>query len=135
MEFLLDINTVRILAALVMLVIASTLDLWKREIHDSLWIAFSAAAIVFLFFEPNMPQSLLTIGFSMMIAPLAIVIWRIGFLGGADAFCLIVLAGVAPMLTLSNNITTPFTTLTNAAILSIIPLLTNMVRNLIHIST
>ena len=133
MEFLLDIHSVRILTALVMLAIASVLDLWKREIHDSLWIAFGAAAGVFLFFEPNIPLTLSTIGFSMIIVPLVIVIWRIGFFGGADAFCLIVLAGVAPMMTLFDNVITPFTTLTNAAIFSIIPLLTNAVRNLFHV--
>ena len=133
MEFLLDIHSVRILTALVMLVIASVLDLWKREIHDSLWIAFGVAAVAFLFFEPNIPLTLSLIGFSMVIAPLAIVIWRIGFFGGADAFCLIVLAGIAPMMTLSNNTITPFTTLTNAAILSITPLLTNAVRNLFNV--
>ncbi|MGI0011085.1 MAG: prepilin peptidase [Nitrosopumilaceae archaeon] len=134
MEFLLDINGIRILTALGMLTIASVIDLWKREIHDSLWIAFGVVAVVLLFFEPNIPLILSTIGFSMIIVPLAIVIWRIGFFGGADAFCLIVLAGLVPMTTLASNVITPFTTLTNAAILSITPLFTNAVRNLIDLS-
>lgn len=133
MEFLLDIHGIRILTAVGMLLIASAIDLWKREIHDSLWIAFGVTAVVFLFVEPNISSAVLTIGISMMIVPLAIAIWRIGFFGGADAFCLIVLAGLVPMVTLSSNTVTPFTTLTNAAILSIIPLFTNASRNLINI--
>lgn len=133
MEFLLDIHGLRILTALGMLTIASAIDLWKREIHDSLWIIVGAVAIVFLFFEPDIPTAVLTIAISMIIAPLAIVVWRIGFFGGADAFCLIVLAGLVPMMTLSDNAVTPFTTLTNAAILSIIPLLSNAIRNLIDV--
>ncbi len=134
MESLLDIHGLRILAALVMLAIASVIDLWKREIHDVLWIAFGTVSVIFLFFEPNISLAVSTLGISMIVVPLAIVIWRIGFFGGADAFCLIVLAGLAPMSTLSNNVVTPFSTLTNAAILSIILLFTNIIRNLIYIS-
>lgn len=133
MEFLLDIHGFRILTALGMLIIASTIDLWKREIHDFLWIPFGAIAIVFLFFEPDIFTTTLIIAISMIVAPLAIVVWRIGFFGGADAFCLIVLAGLAPMMTLTDNTVTPFTTLTNAAILSIITLFSNAIRNLIDI--
>jgi preflagellin peptidase FlaK len=133
MELLLDIHGIRILTALVMLAIASVLDLWKREIHDSLWIAFGAISVVYLFMEPDISLTLTTLGISMIIAPLVIVIWRIGFFGGADAFCLIVLSGLAPMITMSSDIVTPFTTLTNAAILSIIPLFANVIRNSICI--
>jgi len=56
-------------------------------------------------------------------------VWRLGLFGGADAFALIALAVIAPMATISENSITPFTTLSNAAILFVIPFLINVVRN------
>ena len=134
LEFLLDVYNIRILLALIMLTIASLTDVWKREINDILWIAFGAVAVVLIFFEPNLINTLKAIGVSLIIAPLALVIWRIGIFGGADALGLIVLAALAPHVSLSGNFITPFTTLTNAAILSAIPILINMIRNLIAMS-
>jgi preflagellin peptidase FlaK len=57
--------------------------------------------------------------------------WRIGLFGGADAFALIALAVIAPMATINENIITPFTTLSNAAILFLVPFLINVIRNII----
>ena len=54
-----------------------------------------------------------------------------GLFGGADAFALIALAVIAPMVTFSENAVTPFTTFSNAAILFVIPLLINVMRNVI----
>jgi preflagellin peptidase FlaK len=78
--------------------------------------------------------SLKGIGISLIIAPIALVIWRMGVFGGADAFGLIVLAALAPHATLSQSVITPFTTLTNAAIISTVPIFLNLIRNLIAIS-
>lgn len=133
-ELFSDINNLRILSALVMLAIASTLDIWKREIHDVLWIVFGVIAVILIVFSPEPLEVLKTTGISLIIAPLAIVIWRIGVFGGADAFGLIVLAALSPQMSISGNIVTPFTTLTNAAILSITPIFVNVVRNFIAIS-
>lgn len=116
--------------AISLLVIASFLDFYKREIHDVLWIAFGICAIIILFFEPDILNSLMRIGISLIITPVVILMWRLGVFGGADAFCLIVLAALAPQLTFSENPVTPFTTLTNAAILSILPLFFNLARNI-----
>lgn len=129
LEFSLDVYNIRILLAIGMLVTASIIDFWKREIHDFLWIIFAVAAVMLLFFEPSVFDTLITVAISMIIAPLSIAMWRIGIFGGADAFCLIVLAALVPMVTLSNNTATPFTTIANAAILSLIPPFTNAVRN------
>ena len=52
---------------------------------------------------------------------------------GADAFALMVLAIIAPQFTLSENVITPFTTLSNAAILFVVPLLINVLRNIVSI--
>jgi len=132
-EFVFDIYNIRILSALIMLSIATTIDVWKREINDILWIVFGAISIVLIFFEPNIPDFLINVGISLIIAPIALLIWRIGIFGGADALGLIVLAALAPQLSLSGNIVTPFTTLTNAAIISIAPIFSNLIRNLIAI--
>ena len=116
-----------------MLITASTLDVWKREIHDLLWIIFGGIAIILIFFGPLSDQTMTEIGFSLIIAPIALALWRMGLFGGADAFSLIVLAALAPQLTLAENFVTPLTTLTNAALLSIVILAVNFIRNLIAI--
>ncbi|HSB57869.1 MAG TPA: A24 family peptidase C-terminal domain-containing protein [Nitrosopumilaceae archaeon] len=130
-EFTFDISSIRILFALVMLSIATTIDVWKREINDVLWIIFGAVAVVLVFFEPNITSSLVTIGMSLIIAPVALLIWRIGIFGGADALGLIVLSALAPQLSFSGTIVTPLTTLTNAAIISITPIFFNLIRNIV----
>ena len=132
-ELFFDTYNLRILFALVMLAIASVFDIWKREIHDILWIIFGALAVLLIVFSPNPMDTLKTTGLSLIIAPLAIVIWRIGVFGGADALGLIVLAALAPQISFTGNVITPFTTLTNAAILSISPIFVNVIRNAIAI--
>lgn len=133
-EFLFDIYNIRIISALVMLSIATTIDIWKREINDILWIVFGAISIVLLFFEPNIANSIINIGISLIVAPIALLIWRIGIFGGADALGLIVLAALAPQISLSGNAITPLTTLTNAVIISVAPIFLNLFRNLLAIS-
>lgn len=133
-EFMFEISNIRILSALIMLSIATTIDIWKREINDILWIVFGAISIVLIFFEPSITNSIINIGISLIIAPIALLIWRFGIFGGADALGLIVLAALAPQLSLSGNTVTPFTTLTNAIIISITPIFLNLIRNLIAIS-
>jgi archaeal preflagellin peptidase FlaK len=130
----LDLNILRIITALCMLSIAVFLDIRKREINDILWIGFGALAFIMLFFSNDFWFTLKTTGLAMVIAPIALLIWRLGIFGGADAFCLIVLAGLSPMASLYGFQITPITTLTNAAILSVIPLFANLSRNLFAIS-
>ena len=133
-ELLSEIYNLRILFALIMLAIASTLDIWKREINDILWVIFGIISVILLVFSPDLFDTLKITGISLIIAPLAIAIWRIGVFGGADALGLIVLAALAPQISLTGNIITPFTTLTNAAILSITPIFVNVIRNMIELS-
>ncbi len=119
--------------AFVMLGLACILDIKKREINDILWIGFSAVAILLLFVNPDFWNALKITAISMIVAPVALVLWRFGIFGGADALCLIALAGLAPMSTVMSSQITPFTTLTNAAILSVLPLFANLGRNMISI--
>ncbi|MDX1596421.1 MAG: A24 family peptidase C-terminal domain-containing protein [Nitrosopumilaceae archaeon] len=130
----LDINIIRISIAVCMLSIATALDIKNREIHDGLWIIFGVISAVLLFFEPNLQQTLLTIGFSLIVAPFVLLMWRFGLFGGADAFGVIVLASLAPMTTLSEHTVTPFTIVVNSAILSILPLVGNLIKNLIALA-
>lgn len=117
--------------ALTMLIVGSIIDIRKREIHDYYWIGFGSVGFLLLFIDPDIVPNLLTIGFALIIAPFVILLWRMGLFGGADTFALIALAVIAPMATFSENAVTPFTTLSNAAILFVIPLLINVMRNVI----
>ncbi|MGI0022105.1 MAG: A24 family peptidase C-terminal domain-containing protein [Nitrososphaeraceae archaeon] len=130
-EFLLDAYTIRIVLAMIMLSIASLIDIWKREINDVLWIGFAAIAVVLILIEPDLIDILKNIGISLIIAPVVLIMWRVGIFGGADALGLMVLAALAPLASFSGGLITPFTTLTNAAIISVIPIFTNAVRNII----
>src|SRR3989442_1391942 len=91
-----DLNLIRILLAFSMLFVASTVDIKKREINDMLWIVFGAIATVLVFLEPNLWSTITHIGFSMIIAPVALFVWRMGVFGGADALALITLAALVP---------------------------------------
>lgn len=124
-----DVISIRVVLALAMLSIGCLLDVWKRRIHDYLWAIFGGAGIVLLIFEAHPLETVFGILFSLIIAPVALIAWRVGFFGGADAFSLIALAIIAPHLTLSENPITPFTTLSNATILFVVPLLINAIRN------
>ena len=117
-----DLDHLRIILAIGMLGYASYTDVTKREISDFVWVIFGALAVVLLIFEPNLTEALMNIGYSLIIAPIVLIIWRIGFFGGADAFAIIVLAALVPQITFSDQMITPFTILTNAVLISIIPL-------------
>jgi len=132
-ESLIELNLLRIVLAIGMLGYASYTDVTKREISDFVWVIFGALAAVLLIFEPNLSEALMNIGISLIVAPVVLIIWRIGFFGGADAFAIIVLAVLVPQITLSDGMITPFTILTNAVLISIIPLFLNFFRNLIEI--
>jgi len=75
----LEISTLRIMFSLIMLAIASVVDMKNREVPDILWIVFGAVAVVMIFFEDDMIESLMLIGFSMIIVPFVLLFWRFGF--------------------------------------------------------
>ena len=129
-EELTNYNIIGIGLALTMLILGSIIDVWKREIHDYYWIGFGSVGFLLVFIDPNIISNLLTIGFALIIAPFGILMWRLGLFGGADAFALIALAVIAPMATISENVVTPFTVISNAAILFVFPFLINLIRNI-----
>lgn len=127
------LDQIRIVLAIAMLGIATVSDIRKREINDIIWVVFGAIGAILIPFAGNLNDELLKIGISMIIAPIALIIWRFGLFGGADAFALIVLAVLAPNMTLGGTIT-PFTVLTNAVLLSVVPLFINATRNAILVA-
>ena len=133
-DLIFDLNHLRIILAIGMLGYASFTDIVKREISDYVWIVFGGIAAVLLIFEPNFAESLTAIGISMIVVPIAIIIWRVGLFGGADAFAIIVLAALVPQFTLTESTITPFTILTNAILLSISPLIINFIKNIIELA-
>lgn len=129
------LNEIRIILALSMLSIATASDIKNREISDIIWVVFGAIGAILVVFSPDIGEGLLGIGISLIVAPIALIIWRVGLFGGADAFALIALAVLAPNITMSENMITPFTALTNAVVLSVIPMLVNVTRNTVLIAT
>lgn len=132
-ESIIELNHLRIILALGMLGYASFTDLTKREISDYVWIIFGALAAILLIFEPMLSDAIINIGISLIVAPVVLIIWRIGLFGGADAFGIIVLAALAPQITLAEGVITPFTILSNTVLISITPLFFNFFRNLIEL--
>jgi preflagellin peptidase FlaK len=112
-----------------MLSSATIIDIRKREISDLMWIIFGVIAGILLFFEPNIVEAAFGIGFSLIVAPLVLLLWRFGLFGGADALGLVVLSALAPMATLSDSAVSPFSILVNSALLSVSPMIINFIRN------
>ena len=130
----LDILHIRILFALAMLGIATIIDIRSREISDLIWIVFGVISGVLLFFEPNIVEAAFGVGFSLIVAPLVLILWRFGLFGGADALGLIVLSALAPMATLTDSMVSPFSIVVNSALLSVSPMVFNFIRNSLLIS-
>ena len=126
-----NLDQIRIILSLAMLGIATASDIKKREISDIIWIVFGALGVGVILLGTDLGQELPKVGISLIIAPFVLLVWRLGLFGGADAFALIVLAVLAPSLTLTGGMVTPFTTLTNAVLMSIIPMIINVTRNTI----
>lgn len=135
MSELAHLDQIRIILSLTMLGIATASDIKKREISDIIWIIFGALGIGLVLLGTDLGQELPKIGISLIIAPFVLLVWRIGLFGGADAFALIVLAVLAPSLTMTGNIVTPFTALTNAVLMSVVPMIINVTRNTVLLAT
>lgn len=133
METIPELFFIRIVLAVVMLAIGGIFDVWKREVHDYLWLGFGGAGIALLIIEPFQMDVVYSTLFALIIAPIVLVIWRMGLFGGVDAFALIALAVIAPQFTITENIITPMTTLSNAAVLFVVPFTINALRNILSI--
>lgn len=124
-----DLFQIRIIIALAMLSSATIIDIRTREISDLMWVIFGVISVGLLFLEPDIIKAAFGVGFSLIVAPLVLLLWRLGLFGGADALGLIVLSALAPMATLSDSAISPFSILVNSALLSITPMMINFIRN------
>jgi preflagellin peptidase FlaK len=95
---------------------------------------FGGISVVLLFFEPNIIEAAFGVGFSLIVAPLVLILWRFGLFGGADALGLIVLSALAPMATLTGSVVSPFSIVVNSALLSVSPMIFNFIRNSILVA-
>ncbi len=127
----------RILVALSMLVVASTMDLKNREVHDLVWIIFGSIGAIMYVFEPDLVLNFIPLlfasSFSVAIAYFA---YRIGLFASADALALVALAVIIPLYNGPNMLHSiaPLTILTNGAILASLFLVFNIVRNSISVA-
>ena len=129
---------IRLVACAVMLILASMLDLKKREISDKIWIGFGSFGLLLTAIEFNSNSiNLLQYGIGIaIIAPVAYGIYRTGLFGGADAKALVAIAVLLPFYDMPFKIHgfTAFTILTNAAILTFAHIIHNMVRNFVDLA-
>ena len=128
---------IRLIACAVMLVLASVMDLKKREISDKIWISFAGLGLLITAIEFSSNSiNMFQYAFGIAItAPIAYGVYRSGLFGGADAKALVAIAVLVPFYDLPFKIHgfTAFTVLTNATILTFAHVAHNVVRNAIDL--
>lgn len=129
---------IRIAACVIMLLLASIVDLKKREISDKIWIGFGGFGILLTALElnggsANILRYVLPVGIT---APIAYGIYRTALFGGADAKALVAISLLLPFYDMTFKIhgITALTVLTNAAILTCTQVVYNAARNFIEIA-
>ncbi|MER3407915.1 MAG: peptidase, partial [Nitrososphaera sp.] len=91
---------VREILCLAMLSIGSYYDLKTREVDDRLWVVFGGAGLVLHAWEyvstatVDVPMALISVS---LTAAIAIVLYRYGFFGGADAKALVAVSVILPV--------------------------------------
>ncbi|NIP62690.1 MAG: peptidase [Nitrosopumilaceae archaeon] len=119
----------RIVCAGTILAIASFLDFKYREIHDKFWLASGIiTGLIILIFYNHIAFDAIAISLLIMV-PVSLMLWKIGFFGGADSFALIILAALIPQISLVEATLMPFTILTNSLVLIVIPVFFNVFYN------
>lgn len=129
---------IRLVACVVMLILASILDLKEREISDKVWIGFGSFGLLLTAVELNVSSiNLLQYGIGIGITtPIAYAIYRTGLFGGADAKALVAIAMILPFYDIPFKIHgfPAFTVLTNATILTFSHIIHNVIRNSIDLA-
>ena len=133
---MLSLNLINLSIAAVMLVYTSYLDLKKREVEDTVWIAFGIVggvlqAYEILVGETAPTQLILSIGLAALIG---MGLYFFGFYGGADGKALVVLGILVPVFVPTVHLydIAPLIVLTNGVLISIcLPvfiLIVNLIR-------
>ncbi|MFN4336290.1 MAG: prepilin peptidase [Candidatus Nitrosocaldus sp.] len=122
-----------------MLVVASIVDIRKREISDWVWILPVSVSVLIsipiLASSPHIQYDELVVRYLLSLtltAPLAYIAYIKGLFGGADAKALIAISILVPSYGMEYSLhgIPALTTLTNAALLTIVNILHNIFRNL-----
>jgi len=129
---------IRLIACAVMLILASIMDIKKREISDKIWISFAGLGLLLTTMEVSNDSINIiqyTIGIAIT-APIAYAIYRTGLFGGADAKALVAIAMLVPFydMTFKMHGLTSITVLTNATMLTFAHIVHNVVRNSIDLA-
>ncbi|MDC8437761.1 MAG: hypothetical protein LV468_02025, partial [Candidatus Nitrosotenuis sp.] len=69
------LNEIRIILSLAMLSIATASDIKNREISDIIWIIFGAIGAILVAFSADIGEELLSVGISLIVAPIVLIIW------------------------------------------------------------
>ncbi len=125
----------RIAICLITLVIASLMDLRKREISDKVWLGAGVIGVILFLIDYNsidIIHYLVTLG---IISILSYIIYRSGLFGGADAKALVIISLLIPSYDINNKIHTlvPLVVLTNSVLLTLLNITYNIMRNFISI--
>ncbi|GIU70882.1 MAG: peptidase A24 [Candidatus Nitrosocaldaceae archaeon] len=125
---------IRIAICLVMLIIASIMDLKKREISDKVWLISGSIGIILLIIDHSNLDLFYAISLGI-VSIIAYTIYRTGMFGGADAKALVVISLLLPYYEINNSIHNipALTVLTNGVILTIVNVFHNIIRNSIDI--
>jgi len=115
----------RIILVFAVLGVAVLSDLWKRQVPDLLWVAGGAGAVLLYMYDPWELENL----HGLVIIPFAILLWRKGVFGGADAFALLFISLILPMFSYADMRMTPFTILVNSGIMIVPWIVLNVIRN------
>ena len=127
-----DLTTIKFLVFLGFLSFASIQDVRSRYINDIIWIIAGITLVPILFFEVIIGKfDLFAIILSAIFAvAIAYPLNRIGFLGGADVFVLVLLALYMPTLESKALLALPvIAVIANASILSLTEVCVNFSRN------
>ena len=130
---LLDLEIIRIVLSLLVLGVAVFFDILKRQVHDIHWIAMGALSGILLLFEPDVLEKLVETGIALIVFPVALLLWRIGVFGAADFLGIVALAAIFPQLTISENMVTPLTIISNSVLFSAMVIFYNIIINTISI--
>lgn len=122
-----------------MLSIGSYYDVKSREVDDQLWMSFGAAGLVLYALEYYVSGAIADVQMILisvsLTAAIAIVLYRCGFFGGADAKALVAVSVILPIhypfTSFYVHPITAITVLTNAVFFALVVPLYNALNNLV----
>lgn len=126
-----ELEHVRIILAVAMLGYAAYADIRYRQVRNIVWVVFGGVGLALVPLAEDSGAALVNAGISALAVPVALLVYRFGMFGGADAFAIAALSVLAPAASVSGGSMTPLTVLLNALTLSMFLMFGNYVRNYI----